>query len=1062
MPYSKQLAMQLEALFDPVIYQQGKSLQQKNTVSQLQKMPFISAQVKDPELGDCKTFINIIQQGELLQVDGECSCDLEFNCGHVAATLLQYLDASVVVDNTSDISKVIKNKSTDIEFTTQHKLHYVLSLQNQRLVLHLYLVSDKTTTAYTAKLSLNNPPRFVSSIDLQIFQWLDNENRDLSDAGFVLHKNCDVLTNELIQTGRCHWQHVKNPLLRSAVQKNAKWFWQQYTDGSQQLMACMDDKAFTVLPVLPLLYIDQQHNLIGLVSTGLQSEQNKVISELPVYHVAEIHNALSAPPLKDLLDKLPEPRISKSLDKKQTCPRVCLRLSVKGNKTTHKNKNLKGFNLELKLLFQYPGRKIDYNDSSTYVGQFTDNHFIQWQRNSGFELSIKKQLQSFGWSANNDNVWNLSSDLNGWNSACFLAIEILELKKQGWDIQNENCPDVLQIEQLNWIASIEVAKNQRHINFRLQQYNDSEEDINLLEALVKNLKSKWLDRKDLPVKDDSVLMTENRKLIVVPNSLLKPLLNCLLELNSNRSLDKEGGLLLSRGRFQTIYSLLKTLSKTLTIDINISTDLNSDQQTKAVKYNKDDELKGVNAQLRSYQQQGVDWLHALYHKQLGCLLADDMGLGKTLQILVFLWQSKCRGLLEYPVLIIAPTSLLSNWQAEIKKFTPGLNSLVLHGPKRHQSFSHIGEHDLIITSYPLVVRDQQLLLEYPWQILILDEAQAIKNANSLTSKAVSEFEAKINICMSGTPVENHLGELWSIFNFTLPGLLGAKHQFDEWFRDPIEKHNDEVQHELLVERVSPVMLRRSKADVLPQLPEKVHQTIFIKLDEYQQQIYDAIHKQMTESLRDNIRYQGLNASRMHILDALTRLRQICCDPRLLPRVLSAEKISSSKMNHLLKMLDEMLAQGRKILLFSQFTSLLSLLEVELKRKDIKYSLLTGQTKKRAQQIEQFQQGESSLFLISLKAGGSGLNLTQADTVIHYDPWWNPAVENQATDRAHRIGQNKSVMVYKLIAANTIEEKIIKLQKNKQNIADNLLEGTSKKVFDSSDLTGLLQLLEVEI
>ena len=243
------------------------------------------------------------------------------------------------------------------------------------------------------------------------------------------------------------------------------------------------------------------------------------------------------------------------------------------------------------------------------------------------------------------------------------------------------------------------------------------------------------------------------------------------------------------------------------------------------------------------------------------------------------------------------------------------------------------------------------------------------------------------------------------------------------------------------------------------------------LSDSQQQLYDTIHQQMSQSLRDNIRNRGLNASRMHILDALTRLRQICCDPRLLPGELPGEfsaersvekKPASSKLNYLLDMLDEMLEQGRKILLFSQFTSLLSLLEAELKRKNINYALLTGQTRKRDEQIKRFQRGQVPLFLISLKAGGSGLNLTRADTVIHYDPWWNPATENQATDRAHRIGQNKSVMVYKLIAANTIEEKIVELQKNKQNLADNLLQGASQKNFNSRDLNSLLQLLEIEI
>ncbi len=989
MPYSKQLAVQIQDLFNSAVYQQGRVLQQANSVSYLQKSPHISAQVNDPLAGICKTFININQQGELLQIDGECSCEQEFNCSHVVATLLQYIEADVPAKNSPDIPRAVDNitsdsyiKSVNIEVAntesaTKKKLHYVLSLQKQNLVLHLFLVSDETTTAYTANLLLKNPPRFIQSQDLQLFQLLADEHRDPGGSGFVLNQNSDVLIKALIQTGCCHWLNAKQPPLKPHSEKSGKWYWQQYADGRQRLVVSMKDETLTLLPTLPLLYLDCKQHCIGLVNTGFLPRQDQQLFELPVFYVGEIYAALKKTLLKQLADRLPQPLLAQTINKKQVRPQAGLQLRVKEGKSTKRNnkngwlkkEGLKKFKLELKLEFHYPGWSIHYNEPGSYVGQFSGDGFIQWLRDAEFELSMAKQLQTLGWSivnAQNNNTWTLAADLNDQATASFLAFDCPQLLQQNWRIQYENCPDILQMEQLRWQSDFSIAANHRQIYLSTRLVAENVEQINFLNVLAQNLKRGWIKTKELSVDGHSVLVTENKQLIVIANRHLKPVLDCLLELNAAKPLDKAGALLLSRGRFQAVHTLLNDLVRELDIHIKLSVELDKLQHHKVLEFHKTDESTGVNAQLRAYQKQGVDWLHALFQHQLGGVLADDMGLGKTLQILAFLWQCKCRGQLKHPVLILAPTSVLSNWKSEIQTFTPGLKALLLHGQQRHQYFPFIEDNDLIITSYPLLIRDLQLLLAHPWQMLILDEAQAIKNANSLTAKAVREFNATINICMSGTPVENHLGELWALFDFTLPGLLGAKQQFNDWFRYPIESRNDAAQHDLLVERISPVMLRRSKAEVLPQLPEKVYQSVFIELSDSQQQLYETIHQQMSQSLRDNIRYKGLNASRMHILDALTRLRQICCDPRLLPGGLPGEfsaepsvekKPASSKLNYLLEMLDEMLEQGRKILLFSQFTSLLSLLEGELKRKNIKYALLTGQTRKRDEQIKRFQQGQ---------------------------------------------------------------------------------------------------------
>jgi SNF2 family DNA or RNA helicase len=601
---------------------------------------------------------------------------------------------------------------------------------------------------------------------------------------------------------------------------------------------------------------------------------------------------------------------------------------------------------------------------------------------------------------------------------------------------------------------------------RSESLTSRQQPLNLLRAISLSLQRKWLQAAALADQSglgQSVLSAHENSLVIIDNQNLKLLLEELIELQGRHLVDREGYLELSRARLEAVKNLLQTL----TIQLHDPSVLNDEAPLTRTESDLSElaqltEKSGLNAQLRPYQQKGVEWLHRLHQHGLGGLLADDMGLGKTLQILSFLWQCKCRGQLNKPVLILVPTSLLGNWQAEAETFTPALSLQVLHGPKRAEHFPHLNRFDLIITSYPLLIRDLEVLLEVDWGILILDEAQAIKNDGSRSAKAVREFNVRMNICISGTPLENHLGELWALFDFMLPGLLGSKAQFKDWFKIPIQQQQNSRQQDLLLQRIAPVMLRRNKQTVLPQLPPKVHQLCTIPLSEEQQEIYQDIESQMRERVRESIQQRGVDGSRMHILNALTRLRQVCCDPRLLAETGSTGLLHSAKLSRLLDMLDEMLQQGRRILLFSQFTSMLTLVEKELKKKVVRYALLTGKTSDRQHQVVRFQQGEVDLFLISLKAGGSGLNLTRADTVIHYDPWWNPAIENQATDRAHRIGQYSSVMVYKLIAENTIEQKIVEMQQNKQLIADSLLEGASRheRQINSIDLKSLLQLLGV--
>ncbi len=444
--------------------------------------------------------------------------------------------------------------------------------------------------------------------------------------------------------------------------------------------------------------------------------------------------------------------------------------------------------------------------------------------------------------------------------------------------------------------------------------------------------------------------------------------------------------------------------------------------------------RGLQAELRHYQKEGYDWLHFLGTYGLGGILADDMGLGKTVQALAYILALKEKKKLEHPCLVVMPTSLVGNWQAEAARFTPTLRILTLHGKDRFGKFEDVTKADVVLSTYPLLVRDIDTMREWPWGLVILDEAQAIKNPTAKITQAVCALQAKQRLCLTGTPVENHLGEVWSLFAFLMPGLLGDHRSFTRSFRNPIEKNGDIERQNLLTRRLKPFILRRLKGNVAKELPPKTEMVRRVTLSDDQRDLYETVRHTMNEKVRAEVAAKGFARSQIVILDALLKLRQVCCDPRLV-KITAASKVKScAKLTELMEMLPTLIEDGRRILLFSQFTSMLDLIKPELDKAEIAYVELRGTTKDRTTPVAQFQRGDVPLFLISLKAGGTGLNLTAADTVIHYDPWWNPSVENQATDRAHRIGQDKPVFVYKLIAEGTVEERILDLQARKAHLA----------------------------
>jgi SNF2 family DNA or RNA helicase len=470
-----------------------------------------------------------------------------------------------------------------------------------------------------------------------------------------------------------------------------------------------------------------------------------------------------------------------------------------------------------------------------------------------------------------------------------------------------------------------------------------------------------------------------------------------------------------------------------------------------------DAPSGLKATLRDYQREGVDWMQFLREHELAGVLADDMGLGKTVQTLAHILVEKEAGRLTQPALIVVPTTLVNNWQEEARRFAPGLKVLDLHGPLRHERFARIAEHELIITTYPLVWRDHEALSAHDYHLLILDEAQYVKNASSKAAGVIRTLRARHRLCLTGTPLENHLGELWSQFDFLLPGFLGTQKDFAARWRKPIEKHNDQTRRSLLARRIRPFMLRRRKDDVATELPLKTTIVRSVELEGAQRDLYETVRTAMQKKVRDAIEKQGFARSHILMLDALLKLRQVCCDPSLVKLPGARKTPESAKLALLLEMLPNLIEEGRRVLVFSQFTGMLAVIAGALDEAGLTYVTLTGETADRTTPVRRFQAGEVPVFLISLKAGGVGLNLTAADTVIHYDPWWNPAAENQATDRAHRIGQDKPVFVYKLVATGSIEEKIVSMQEHKAALAAGILSDDARAVekFSVEDIDALL-------
>ncbi len=981
-----------------------------------------------------------------------------------------------------------------------------------------------TVNDYTISNIFNtNHPKYLRPIDHEILREMEaliRTTRQNGNSRLLLgaHSRIVPLLEKVLKTGRCRWGDINGPVLHYGTGEHAilQWVHEGETAGRQRLQILPagnseeDAAPFdTVLATSPPFYVRTEAGIAGPIDLGLPDKIAAKLAEAPVVPPSEAAQLASMLGKRfatlDIENHVPLPEAPKDVATRNIKPIPRLELyqgEVRLNQPYSwyvEDPRYRGtFQLPLaRLCFDYDGAIVQFDDKSEMLEQLDDGVLTVTPRHQAIELKALEQLHEFGLEQMQDcplaprdknvkplyfvpedatDAFEFVEQFDDPNRfIAFSSHAVPKLIADGWQVEYaEGYPYQIAEGEADWWADVGEGSGIDWFSFELGIEFEGER-INLAPQLAAMLAQIPDDFKDMLQSDDpedteflsEILHLHHRladgRLLPLPAKRLIPVLKALMELIGPRA-DKlnDGVMKLHRAEAAALAETAGALGTDVSWSagaerlITLGKDLKRGRTLKDIT-----PPASFKAELRPYQTIGLSWLDFLRETGFGGVLADDMGLGKTVQTLAFLAREKAEGRLEKPAIIVAPTSVLPNWQAEAERFAPDLKVLALRGSNRKQQFCEIPNQDLVLTTYPLLGRDSTILLEHQFHAAILDEAQAIKNPKASISKIAHALKADHRLALTGTPLENNLGEVWSLFQFLSPGLLGDETTFRRTFRTPIEKHGCETAQSFLTRRLKPFMLRRTKQEVATELPPKTEIVERIRLEGAQRDLYETVRVLMHSKVRDQIAKKGLAKSHIVFLDALLKLRQICCDPRLLKMQQARKVKKSAKLERLMQMLPEMVAEGRRILLFSQFTSMLSLIEKELTERDISYVTLTGKTEDRGTPVKSFQAGEVPVFLLSLKAGGTGLNLTAADTVIHYDPWWNPAVEAQATDRAYRIGQTKNVFVYKLMVEDGIEEAIELLKARKSALADALFEGASKSGLNltEADISALFAPLE---
>jgi len=990
-------------------------------------------------IGECKgsQFVPYEQRVEILdgrgapELSGYCTCPVGFNCKHVVALVLTWQAQAGNDGAPRDrldqwLAELEQDDETDGEGYSPESLLYLLSpastagdeFKVEFVITRRKQDGDWAKGRTTLLSTLTHPwqrGRYMRAIDDEIAGYLELCNKDgwagrcdLSGAGghFALMK--------MVDSGRLFLGPERRGPIGPGPPRRLKLGWKK--SGRRYRLELGVETGGVALALSPPCYVDENRLEVGRLELpeGLNEERLGWLKRAPEVDAAKAaaisrRLALAAP-------GVPTPR-KVEFEDVDTPPQPCLRVEFDPDAPTR---------ARAWLSFRYGGLIVAPDNPEPVITGEVGNRLLRATRDLAAEQHAGERLVESGLRADGANPYALpAEDPAGTMRDAWLhwwEVQATQLESESWQVeQAETTP--FKLSRADGIdGEVETdGGDWFSLRFDLEFDGWRMPLVPLIAQLLEHYRPG-----DLP--ETLYLDAGDGHFVSVPAEQIEPVLETVVELFDRVDGDE---LQIARPDATRLLDLEGIPIKGATRLRNLANKLADFTALKTVR-----PPTTFNGELRAYQQHGLDWLQFLREHEFGGILADDMGLGKTIQTLAHLAVEKRAGRISEPCLIVAPTSLMGNWRREAERFTPRLRVLVLHGPDRAEWFDWMAEYDLVLTTYPLLPRDRAVLLQQRWHYLILDEAQQIKNPKSQAAQVVRRLDCNHRLCLTGTPMENHLGELWAQFDFLMPGFLGDSEHFTRTFRTPIEKHNDGERLESLNRRTAPFLLRRTKDLVAAELPPKTELLRTASFDARQARLYESVRLTMEKKVQQAIAVKGLARSHIIVLEALLKLRQVCCDPRLLPKGTRGTKgVSSAKFDLLFEILPEMLEEGRRVLLFSQFTTMLGLIEHEVERRGIGYAKLTGQTRKRDQAIETFRSGRANLFLISLKAGGVGLNLVEADSVIHYDPWWNPAVEHQATDRAHRIGQDKPVFVYKLVAEGTVEEKILALQERKQKLAE---------------------------
>ncbi len=999
------------------------------------------------------------------RLEGECSCPVSLNCKHVAASLLCWIDEQTSAPGADDqtlravnrwLQRMVDRGRHGSQALDHHEpgeplLFYQLdesSLAQHQKGITLQVLQSRLLkrggfgkeTPYRYHGHYHHPD-WVTATDRAILEMAVGRNNDFTYRTLTIEGDIGhLLMGKLIATRRCYWGEDREQPLALGDDGTLEFDWRTGEDDLMRLEVSLDvAKQWQLVPADPPWYIARQ----GLLAGQLR--------QVPA--VTLLEDLLSAPPLPAanaqavsnyLASRLPEARLPLPLEpdfvRVSVPPRPVLLLQSRDDSA-----DIRHFFATIRFRYDdyvlpFAGMEADGSlEGKTADGRplvlkrdlvGETRHVVDFgKRFTDFEAAQGRDPKFFSKADRLPRSHDVQSIARSWQQVLDAQPE---LEAEGWRVQTREPFDL----NFNSVTRIEATVSETTSNWfdMALKLEYGKQTFDLLPLVVDWLQS---DQRDQSI----LLQAQDGEWLEIAPDVFKPVADTLLELFDDPSREtqaRNGELRLPRQRAATLDTLDAQWQG---MGVNVSWRGAGELFATAEKLRNFEGIDPValpdamEATLRQYQHEGVSWLGFLAEYGFNGILADDMGLGKTVQTLAHILHERSIGRLTAPTLIVAPTSLLVNWQREIARFTPTLSCAIWHGTDRKARGIRFDQVDILVTSYALVTRDIELLDAQNFGCVVLDEAQSIKNPTAKVTQALKTLHVRRRICLSGTPMENHLGELWSLFDFLMPGFLGSRKHFNRYFRNPIETHGSVDRQQRLATLVRPFLLRRKKEQVASELPPKTEIVREVTLEGAQARLYESIRVSMEHRVQQLLRERGVARSHIEMLDALLKLRQTCCHPALVKLDTARGIVESAKTELLLSMLDELIAEGKKILLFSQFTEMLGILEVALAERQIPYVKLTGRTRNRAEVVDTFQHGDVPLFLISLKAGGTGLNLTAADTVIHYDPWWNPAVENQASDRAHRIGQTKPVFIYRLVASNTVEEKILAMQAYKQQLSD---------------------------